>query len=259
MVKKANRTEQKTAVLSDHKKVGKRFVPPFMQLGNFHEIEWVRNTLPEVLWLGLLNYNCGLKDGSDLAVSLAKAAVRASAAHPQKWHAPMSSYSLLTGSHKTEIIKILGAEGSLPSLKEALIPLVAFYPECPVTFLFGDNPPCIEDSPMKLEDFKSFLAQMYNKYEKPATLAQANAIYVAFATDMLKVVRGSSLAEFPAIANFPNTEKSKRVAASVYASIPAFIGKFLDQNFDGKQSEWSAYFWNHGLDIEPCSFYGVED
>ena len=47
---------------------------------------------------------------------------------------------------------------------------------------------------MTLEDFKGFLTQMIGKYNQLATLSQANAIYIAFATDMLKVVKGSSLA-----------------------------------------------------------------
>ena len=225
-----------------------------MQMGDFHDIAWKWITLPELLWLGLLNYACGLKQGSDLALLLAKTTVQVSQSHPQKWHAPMSSYTLLTEAHKTEILKILRSVGDLDSLRKPLTPLVAYYPKCPVAFLFEDKPPSVEDSTMRLETFKNFLVEMYAKYDPLATLTQANAVYIAFGTDMLKVVKGSSLADFPAIANFPNTEQSKRVAASIYASISGFIGAFLDQNFQGKQSDWSAYFWNRGLEIEPCVY-----
>ncbi len=225
-----------------------------MQLGDFHDIGWKWITLPELLWLGLLNYTCGLKQGSDLALSLAKAATQVSQSRPKIWHAPMSSYSLLTEAQKNKVLKKLRLTGDLDSLRKPLAPLVAYYPKCPVAFLFEGNPPSVEESTMTLEAFKNFLAQMYAKYEPLATLTQANAVYIAFATDMLKVVTGSSLADFPAIANFPNNEQSKRVAAGVYASIPALIGAFLDQNFKGKQSDWSAYFWNRGLEIEPCIY-----
>jgi len=252
MAKQTNKTMQKKQVLSDHKKIGKRFIPPFMQMGDFHDIAWKWITLPELLWLGLLNHSCSLKEGADVALSLAKAAVQTSQSRPKKWRAPMSSYSLLTEAQQKEILGILRSAGSLNSLRNPLTPLVAFYPKCPIAFLFEDNPPSVGDSTMTLEDFKNFLTQMYEKYNQLATLTQANAVYIAFATDMLKVVKDSSLADFPAIANFPNTEQSKRVAAGVYASIPALIGAFLDQNFQGKPSDWSAYFWNRGLEIEPC-------
>jgi len=254
MTRKTNKTMQKKSVLSDHKRIGKRFVPPFMQIGDFHDISWKWITLPELLWLGLLNYTCGLKQGSELALLLANTSVQVSKSQPQKWYAPMSSYTLLTEAHKADILKTLRSVGSLDSLRKPLTPLVAFYPECPVAFLFEDKLPTVEDSTMKLGTYKDFLAEMYAKYDSLATLAQANAVYIAFATGMLKVVKGSSLANFPAIADFPNTKQSKRVAASIYASISSFIGAFLDQNFQGKQSDWSAYFWNRGLEIEPCVY-----
>lgn len=44
----------KGQVLLDHKKVGKRFVPPLLQLGPLGEIKWIDCILPELLWLGLL-------------------------------------------------------------------------------------------------------------------------------------------------------------------------------------------------------------
>ena len=253
-IEKKSNDAPKKQILSDHKKVGKRFIPPFMQLGNFHDIAWKWTTLPELLWLGLLNYSCGLKLGSDLALLLAKAAVQVSPSHPKIWHAPISSYILLTEAHKAEVLNILRSAGHLDSLRKPLAPLVAYYPQCPVAFLFESELPGIDEYTPTLETFKNFLTQMYAKYDTLATLAQANAIYIAFATDMLKVVKTSALADFPAIANFPNTEQSKRVAASIYASIPALMGAFLDQNFQGKQSEWSTYFWNRGLEIEPCVY-----
>ena len=62
-------------VLSDHKKVGKKFIPPIIdKLGStFQETSWVKFSIPELVWIALLNYRCGYKDGADLSLSLAKA------------------------------------------------------------------------------------------------------------------------------------------------------------------------------------------
>ncbi|MCP4607513.1 MAG: hypothetical protein GY845_02190 [Planctomycetes bacterium] len=259
MEKNTKTTIKRNPVLTDHKKVGKRFVPPFLQLGDFQEIEWSRNTLPEILWLGLLNRSFGLKKGADLGVSLAKAAVKSSPSIPKRWYGPMSSYSLLSEVEKVEVVRILGETEDLNSLRESLAPLVFFYPKCPIDFLYRDNPPVVEDSQMLLQDFKNFLIELYNKYEQAATLTQANAIYIAFATDMLKVASHISLADFPAIAEFPHTERSKKVAAGIYSGISGFMGMFLNQNFDSKYSEWLTYFWNRGLELEPCTFPTTED
>ena len=86
----------KKQVLSDHKRVGKRFIPPLLQVAPFHDLSWVDCTLPELLWLGLLNNRYGLKRGSDLGLSLAKAAAEASVHSIGRWYAPTSAYSSLT-------------------------------------------------------------------------------------------------------------------------------------------------------------------
>jgi hypothetical protein len=60
-------------VLGDHKRVGKRFIPPVIAtLGELSEVAWIDDILPELLWLGILNDAYGLKGGVQLAVSLAK-------------------------------------------------------------------------------------------------------------------------------------------------------------------------------------------
>jgi hypothetical protein len=78
---------------------------------------------------------------------------------------------------------------------------------------------------------------------------QTNAIYIAFATDMLFVSSSTSLAKFPVVADYPHTEEAKRVGAAVRASIIGFFGMSYDNS-----SPWPSYFWNRGLEIDPCLF-----
>ena len=135
---------------------------------------------------------------------------------------------------------------------------MALYPECPFVFLFEDELPVIEDNEQALAEFKAFLTAFFNKYDPPGTLAQANAIYIAFVTGILKVVEGVSLGNFPAVAEYPHTDESKQVGASVRASIGAFFSFFLEDNSYGKHTSWSRYFWNRGLELEPCAFEGAD-
>ena len=69
---------QKSRVLSDHKKVEKRFIPPLLQLGPLGEIKWIDCILPELLWIGLLNEYYDLSKGAELGLSLVRAAVKTS-------------------------------------------------------------------------------------------------------------------------------------------------------------------------------------
>jgi hypothetical protein len=246
---------QKSRVLSDHKKVGKRFVPPWLQAMSLHEIKWADCILPELLWLGLLNDCYGLAKGADLSLSLARAAIMASAPPSKTWFAPTSAYAALTEEQGNAVIRSLKLSHDLEPVKEALTPLAAFYPKCPLNLLFEGTFPSLGDSRKTLEQFKEFLSTLFNRWGKTATLMQANAVYIAFATDLLKVAKDLALANFPAVAEFPDTEESIRVAASVRATINGFFG----DHFYDKSSPWPRYFWNRGLELEPCDYQGIHE
>jgi hypothetical protein len=248
-----NNSKTKRHILSDHQKVGKKFIPPFLQLGKFNEVKWIDCILPELLWLGLLNNQYDLAKGADLAISLARSATKVCNSGSKIWFAPINAYATLTKQQKNEINKSLKASNNLDSLQEALTPLFAFYPECPLNFLSEERNPNSLNSKENLEQFKLLLSTLFNRHEKAATLIQANAIYIAFVTDFLKVVNNTDMANFPLVAEFPNTEESVRVAAGVRNTVNVFFGGEL---YD-KSSTWPKYFWNRGLELEACDYQGI--
>jgi hypothetical protein len=129
-----------------------------------------------------------------------------------------------------------------------LTPWEPFYPQCPLNFLYR-GAPGIPDRPDEiLEEFKKLLYTLFNRQNEAATFMQANGVYIAFLTDKLQVNAGVPLANFPEIQNYPHTEESKKVASGVRAVTDMAIMTTLKE----KQSNWSAYFWNRGLEIQPC-------
>lgn len=234
-------------VLADHKKIGKKFIPPFVvQLGPVGEVRWATDLVPELVWLALLIDEHGHKVGVDLARQLALAASGARIGKAKEWFAMASAYHKLDKDEQTAVLATVQSSGALGPLRQALRPLAMFYPECPLAFLF-DEQPIIDDT--LLVGFKRVLESTFDRWDAPATFAQASAIYIAFCTDMLKVMKGLALANFPAIEAFPETEESQRVAASVRATVSTFSGQFADEN----AARWVAYFWKRGLTLEPCT------
>jgi hypothetical protein len=126
------------------------------------------------------------------------------------------------------------------------------YPKCPLNFLFENPLPRLDNFSAELEIFKDLLSKLYDKTTVEATFMQANAIYIAFVTDKLKVSKDTSLANFPEIEKYPHTKESQRIAAMVRAAVNSFIGIDCD-----KTSEWPRYFWNRGLELEPCDFQRI--
>ena len=235
-------------VLADHTKVGKKFIPPFVAiLGPLGEVRWVNDLVPELVWLALLSNKHGLKAGADLARQLALATIDARGAKPKKWFAVASAYAELDASEQKAVLAKLEEDGALEQIREALSPLLALYPQCPLSFLFTDIPQS-EDS--SLEEFKQVLASIFDRWDTPGTFVQAMAVYIAFVTDMLKVAEGLALANFPAIEEFPKTEESQRVASSARSVVSTFYGNSKDD----QSAAWISYFWKRGLELDECEF-----
>ncbi|MCG6537537.1 MAG: hypothetical protein L7F78_23190 [Syntrophales bacterium LBB04] len=187
-----------------------------------------------------------------MAVEVARSAVAAVASPKKVWFGPISAYGKIVKEQQPSVVAALKAKGYLDDFKIALGPLVALYPECPLVFMFEGELPQAEGTD-NLSYLKTVLADLFDKTTKAATLMQANAVYIAFGTDMLFVSRETSLANFPAVANYPDTEEARKVGAAVRASIISFFGISYDIS-----SIWPRYFWNRGLEIDQC-IIGTED
>lgn len=236
----------KDFILGDHQRIGKRFIPPIAKLG-FSEISWVETLLPELLWLGLINDCHGLTKGAELALAVARAAV-STWTHQKKLFATSSSFSALDRVQQQAMVASLASSGNLEDIRKALLPFPLFYPDCPLNFFF-DQPPLVPDAAVVLARFKQSLAHQFDRWDKPATMVQSNMVYIAFVTNILKVKKGLSLANFPAVEKFPDTEESIRVASSVRCTVSTFFAPLQYDN----ASLWPRYFWNQGFVIEPCS------
>jgi hypothetical protein len=77
----------------------------------------------------------------------------------------------------------------------------------------------------------------------------ANAVYIAFCTNKMRALQGTGFDNFPAIENYPETEESRAVAAEVRATVYSLLSE--------TPQDWESYFWNRGLEIEPCDYDGV--
>jgi hypothetical protein len=249
MTKLPNNEELQKRVLGDHARKGKRFVPPFVHLlGPLQEVKWIDVPLPELLWLALLNHRHGPERGAELALAMAKAGMDVLANEERTWFAPASAYTMLNTDQRSAVITRLAEEGHLSHLQSALDGLVALYPECPLAFLFVGVAQQGEPAE-QIAATKSVLAKLFDKTTPEATSMQANAVYIAFVTGLLQVFATTSMANFPAIAEYPRTEESQRIAASVRSTISMFFGKSYDST-----SPWPGYFWNRGLEIDGCTF-----
>ena len=252
--KKASKHNGGAPILSDHQKIGTRFVPPLAQL-NMKATRWVDGMMPELLWQGLLVGRYGVREGLGLALSLAKAANESFPAESKRpFLATASGYGELTPQQGEETITRLVASEHLPLLQQGLSPFLDLYPKCPLAFLFNGQAPAV-DADDGLERIKSAVIQLYDKRGKPATVVLANTIYIGALTGKIRYTTQTQIPNLEAVWDYPNTDESRQVASRLRASISAF-SNLLEGDV---ASAWPGYFWNRGLELEPCDVDGAYD
>lgn len=242
---------KKQKILQDHKRKGKIFIPPLMHgIGPFKETNWLKTMIPELLWIALIQDCYGCREGVELITSLSRIAHKCSPSVKKRVFATINSLGALTSDEQSCIQSNLADSGELLKIQKALLPLIAFYPECPLRFLFQDKPDLSGKGVQYLKQLKFLIRRMYDKVSIDSVMVQATTIWLAFDSGALKVFEGLALASFPEIEKYPLTDLSKKVAASIRAT----MHMFFSEPFYVEPANWPSYFWNQGLKIDPCYF-----
>ena len=240
----SDRSGNKRRVLQGYRQEGKRFIPPFLQLTPMTENSWLDDRVPELIWIALLIHVFGLEEGTAIALSIAKAAAQCDQT-AKKAFAAASDYVELSDEQRNCIRSALREEKMLDKAGQGLAALIGNYPDCPLAFL--SNTDCRkDDSPAStLEDISEVVANISDRQSQLGIYAQAAVVYIFFVNGRLQVAPHVGLANLPAIEEYPNTEESLRVAASVRSAVTGMLTRDIP-------SDWRHSFWNQGRSLGPC-------
>jgi hypothetical protein len=241
--------KHKKGVLLDHKKDGKKLIPPYIAaLGQPNFISWYDKIIPEVIWIGLLQQKFGQQEGIALSLDLAQAADKIVPRKGSSFFAAASDYATINAEQKTAILDDLAVSKKLIHFQRALFPLMHFYPSCPLGFLSSQDIMCEPSDALCC--LKEVLHGLFDKEHKKTVFVQATVVYLAFVLGRLKVMEGLTLANFPEVEKYPETEMSMRVAAAVRSAVIGFFGVTKGEI----QPNWPIEFWSRGMELETCTF-----
>ena len=225
---------------------GKTLIPPWVAtFGEPEDVSWTDTILPEFLWIGLLHRKHGQIEGAKLALDLARFADETYRCPSGGFYGAISDYAILGDRERRQLLQRVQKSGALPLYLEAFNPLLAHYPFCPLGFLFeGER---LEAAP-SLDTLSELVRVLFDKSHSTTVFVQSTFIYLAFVLDRLKVVEGLALARLPEVERYPETEISRRIAASVRTAVLSFFGKHPNTT----RSQWSVEFWNRGYELTDC-------
>lgn len=164
-----NQKRQKE-ILEGHKKVGKRFIPPMLQLEKLQLISYVHRLLPEILWIGLINHSLGYKEGIDVCLRLSRYAQEVQNTEQSINFALASAYSLLSEEKKKQLIECINDADILEQLQLYLSPLTMLYNGFPMAFI--GRPRDSEAKHLLVLRLKTVVEALMNKYNLPGMAAQ---------------------------------------------------------------------------------------
>jgi hypothetical protein len=231
-------------ILKDHKQIGKRFVPPLLELG-MTEVSFVNQLLPEILWMGLINDKLGYKKGIETALLVAETANAVSNSATDGNFALASSYLGLSEDQQKEVVRKLDAAGELTTVRSCLKPLIVLYKGFPLSFL-GAN----KEKRTKRELIKTMagcVARHMNKYQKPATAIQTAVIYIRGVAGKLVLPAGFDI-DLNAIFESPESKQGQIASSFVRACV---MTEMLIPEA-GQENLWARSFWNQGLKLGAC-------
>lgn len=250
MTRKPNKKGPRRHVLSDHKKRGKAYIPPFVDglrnYPNFQGHTWHDDVLPELMWIALL-YQAEPTRAGELAAEVVRAARVVHHGRRRLPFAMTSAWSALSAAASKRVRALLQKTECFEVVSAALAPLVVLYPQCPMTPIFRRRAPKPSD-----EQLDAHLAQMGRAAEKllirrtrDAALIQGIAVFAMAASGSMSP-NGLVLQDLPLLTDYPTTPESKRIEQRVRLT-SSMLARTCEQD-----SGWREYFWRRGFALSPC-------
>lgn len=251
MSKKKSKNPQlkkpKSEVLKGHKKVGTKYLPPFMTYPKLVPISWAHDMLPELLWLALLSDQLGYRVAIQNAIQLSDI-VNTIVREPRKGGFNLASdFNKTLQGERDEVNSEI--DGGLRNSLDSCVGLITkFYPEFPMKWLVSEK--WMKETSVGLdglEQIKNAIRTRVDRTSKLAMECQVLAFVMEGKSGKLKV--HSEIAhDLNLISEYPESDESRKMAAQVRAALNALL------MHRKKPHTWPDYFWRHSFEISPCEY-----
>lgn len=236
-------------VLRDHKKVGQRLIPPFMQLPNLKETSFRKNTLPCLIWVSALFLRATDREAVNNVVEFLIKCREILGDDKSPPLVFLNNFDKLNDEQKLKILNNLNDDTRLNFLRENLIHQHHLFDKYPLSFIFEDYIYGV-DKEEAIDLLKEDVSALLDRYTLHSTKVQTTAFISMTATGKLFLSSKIGIPDFNSIFTAPDSDESKRVASFVRANINAGA-EFQDT--EGGENDWSKSFWSQSFDLEACS------
>lgn len=234
--------------LADHKRVGKRLIAPWNQVDiAATPSDWVRERLPEVVWIGELIHDMGTQRSLDAVRIILQCGFDSIDQTPLNHPAFASSWVPTSDRTKNSVADRLSVAGLATDVSRALRAITSFYPDYPMTFL---SAPKTRSTKWDRQAWKGRLVQLMDRESRISNMVCAHVVLGTMAIGKLRLPKGREP---------PNLEllydESTNVESLEYGMAAGFVRSSTSAILAAQRTNLVAAssFWNRGLEIEPCT------
>jgi hypothetical protein len=236
--------EANKKLLSDHRRIKKRFYPPGALFG-WTEIHYVEQILPEIVWIGYFLKVLGRKRGISVVTEFAEICFRMTKRGVKPDFGFLSVYSTLVSEDWSTFRLELAATNLLSQSLESLIPFVHCYPKANPFWQLGFDTNVHKPSDSEVDLSRTVVAELFDRRTKMATLVQSVIMWIDMMVGRLHVPIEYPYRHFDTIFGEIDSEDVGEAASHSRMHVNS-SHQFLNLDLS-----WARYFWNQGLKLAP--------
>ncbi|WP_088437325.1 hypothetical protein [Sulfurospirillum diekertiae] len=245
-----NKSGKNKKILEDHKKVGKKLIPPMMYSVPLQETNYIEELLPEIIWMGLIHDELGYHKGIDIIRAFIKSASDSYTSENYINFSLASNLRKLADHEKEKFVQKLIKNELYLDVSELLAPLVYFYDDSPFSFLNKKVDLSISEEKELLEKLKTSIDRLFDRYDTPSVVAQLNVFYTRVLDGKISFPMGMDIPDFNALIDDPHSDEANKAAGFVRNSVKS---EYMFE-FTKHDSSWATSFWNQSYKLDKCEF-----
>lgn len=246
--KRKRRGNHKGKVLTDHKKVGNKLIPPLLQFSMVQETSFVDQTLPNLIWMSAIFLRASDHIAVDMIMDFI---VRSQKLLGDEFHSDLAFldvFSELSIEQRKAIHQELKGSDTLDFICENIAHQYYLIDGYPLGFLFEDFVFGV-DREEAIESLKEDVSALLDRNSPHATKIQATTLISMNASGRLHLNSDMILPDFNSVFINPDSEDTKRLGGFVRAHLNAIAGMRGSKN---QEFSWSEIFWEKVYCLDKC-------
>ncbi|MFC6269800.1 hypothetical protein [Frigoriflavimonas asaccharolytica] len=248
--------KQPKKILSDHKKVGSKFIPPMMGgykgwETSFFPVDIQKDIVPEIIWIAYIIDEMGFEKGTDLFYLFVYYIEEIFLRKSLKDFCSLSNYEDFSFLDFQNLRNQINHYYWFDGIRECLKPFNEILPENPLNKLFLEIP---KKDNKNIDKLKNILEGLNSKRNKLMVFSLTSAFCVRNNMGKIMITESINLPSPITILDYPDSEDSLRLASFIRAGS---YSSFKNPDIIKTNSIWNKEIWNYTNSIEPLQINSI--